>query len=195
MFMSHYHDQEDGYSHIEDAETSEDDDGASVSSIVHHSDNPPSPTGTPAVHCTIQDIKGLADLSQEVTITAEVRAYLHNLVVFLRLNRAVAKGVSPTATKHFLHLSQYAEYLMISYFCIADTPRILTAIHGQSFATPAIIGLAFRKIYRHRVQITTPDFERSVQYGSHPKTVAPMLKGLSTDMILENVLQELEVPV
>jgi hypothetical protein len=31
--------------------------------------------------------------------------YLQNIVVFLRLNRAVAGGISAKATKHFLHLA------------------------------------------------------------------------------------------
>jgi len=83
---------------------------------------------------------------------------------------------------------------MMSTF-LAYISRILTTIHGNSFATPAIIGLAFRKVYRHRVQITTADFERSVQYGSHPKTIASILDGITVDSILENVLQEVEVPV
>ena len=34
-------------------------------------------------------------------ITAEVKRYLQNIVVFLRLHRAVAGGISARATKHF----------------------------------------------------------------------------------------------
>ncbi len=60
----------------------------------------------------MQDVQVLADWSQNVKITPEVKAYLHNLVVFLRLNRAVAKGISPTATKHLDLLSRYD--------CLAD---------------------------------------------------------------------------
>ncbi len=73
--------------------------------------------------------------------------------------------------------------------------RILSNIHGYAFATPAIIGLAFRKIYRHRIKITTADFERSMQYGSDLKAVSAMLKGVTPDGVLENVLAAVEVPV
>ena len=83
----------------------------------------------------------------------------------------------------------------ISTIDITNTTRILTTLNGQSFTTPAIVGLAFRKIYRHRIQITTPEFERSVQYGSNPSTTKAMLEGVTADQVLEAVLQEVEVPV
>ena len=49
----------------------------------------------------LQDLSILISRTQAVSITAEVKRYLHNIVVFLRLHRAVAGGVSAQATKHF----------------------------------------------------------------------------------------------
>lgn len=49
----------------------------------------------------LQNLDTLISRSQAVTMTAEVNRYLQNLVVFLRLHRAVAGGVSARATKHF----------------------------------------------------------------------------------------------
>lgn len=37
----------------------------------------------------------------DVKISSEVRAYLHNIAVFMRLHRAVAGGISALATRHF----------------------------------------------------------------------------------------------
>lgn len=39
-------------------------------------------------------------------MSSEVRAYLHNIIVFMRLHRAVAGGVSALATRHFSTLAQ-----------------------------------------------------------------------------------------
>jgi hypothetical protein len=43
----------------------------------------------------------------DVKISSEVRAYLHNIIVFMRLHRAVAGGISAMATRHFNTLAQY----------------------------------------------------------------------------------------
>lgn len=43
----------------------------------------------------------------KVKISSDVRAYLHNIVVFMRLHRAVAGGISALATRHFNTLAQY----------------------------------------------------------------------------------------
>jgi len=54
----------------------------------------------------IQDLTELTELTAKVKIGSEVRAYLHNIVVFMRLHRAVAGGISAMATRHFNTLSQ-----------------------------------------------------------------------------------------
>jgi hypothetical protein len=54
----------------------------------------------------MQELTLLAELTQKVKISSEVRAYLHNIVVFMRLHRAVAGGISALATRHFNMLSQ-----------------------------------------------------------------------------------------
>lgn len=54
----------------------------------------------------IQDLTELTALMAEVKMSSEVRAYLHNIVVFMRLHRAVAGGISALATRHFNTLSQ-----------------------------------------------------------------------------------------
>ena len=107
MFISHYHNQEDGYGDIPEASPSMPNDNRPTSSIVRH---PGNPFPGEALHSSVftpQDMKLLADMSEQVTINAENIAYLHNLVVFLRRNRFVAKGVSPVATTHLKILSQY----------------------------------------------------------------------------------------
>ena len=53
-----------------------------------------------------QDVGNLAKLTLGVKMSSEVRAYLHNIIVFVRLHRAVAGGVSALATRHFSTLAQ-----------------------------------------------------------------------------------------
>jgi hypothetical protein len=49
----------------------------------------------------MKDIDALVALTSAVRISPEIRAYLQNIVVFLRLHRAVAGGISATSTRHF----------------------------------------------------------------------------------------------
>lgn len=46
-------------------------------------------------------IGDLRRLSNEVTMVAEVRQFYHDVVVSLRLHRAVAGGISARATLHY----------------------------------------------------------------------------------------------
>lgn len=52
-------------------------------------------------HSHWQDLATFSSRMEEVKISSEVRAYLHNIVVFMRLHRAVAGGISALATRHF----------------------------------------------------------------------------------------------
>jgi hypothetical protein len=46
-------------------------------------------------------IQKLRSLGEAANMSPEVRAYLHNIVVFLRIERGVAGGVTPYATVLF----------------------------------------------------------------------------------------------
>lgn len=52
------------------------------------------------------EINELSKQTSQVKTGSEVRAYLHNIVVFMRLHRAVSGGISAMATRHFSILSQ-----------------------------------------------------------------------------------------
>lgn len=54
-----------------------------------------------------QEISSLTKRIPHIRFSSEVRAYLQNIVVFMRLHRAVAGGVSPQATRHFELLVRY----------------------------------------------------------------------------------------
>lgn len=120
----------------------------------------------------------MAELSKKVTVTAEIKAYLQNIVTFLRLHRAVGGGISPRATNHF-------DILV----------RSLAPLHGLDFVTPSLVSLAARKIYNHRITICKPENERSMQYGSDLKAVSALLEDMTAADVVEEVLEAVEAPL
>ncbi|KAK4696517.1 hypothetical protein P7C71_g1412, partial [Lecanoromycetidae sp. Uapishka_2] len=124
------------------------------------------------------DIQTLSELGEQATISAEVKAYLHNIVTFLRMHRAVGGGISPRATQHFNILV-----------------RCLAPLHGLKFVTPSLVALAARKIYSHRISILNAQDERSMQYGSDLAAVKTILEGITPEQVIDFVLDEIEVPL
>ncbi|KAH9904789.1 hypothetical protein F4778DRAFT_730781 [Xylariomycetidae sp. FL2044] len=281
MYISHYHDPEDGFMHLDQEEEEEgegrrwggrdertgntdaeeednddnDDDASSTESVVHRSAmGTPTPTPTPGTPAFLQPGGGfssaahphpqqaqsqpqpppppqpyrpqdppppllpdpdlttlsLAASSSSVQTDIEVQRYQMNLIAFLRLHRAVAGSgsgscISPTATRHLRSLS-----------------RQLAALHGLPYVTPAVVVLALRKVYAHRIRVlgATTDKnnddededdagedenkannedelarERSVQWGGDVRAVKKMLQGVGPEDVLEDVLGLVAAPL
>ncbi|MCJ1363571.1 hypothetical protein MMC16_002678 [Acarospora aff. strigata] len=178
IFLSHYHDPEDGFPNLEESSEWLDDDRASTSSVVHKSRLEKSGICHDVRVFSQADLSILISRTQAVSITAEVKRYLHNIVVFLRLHRAVAGGVSAQATKHF--------DLLV---------RCLAPMHSLTYVTPSLVALAARKVYPHRIYVTSPQNERSMQYGSELAAVTAMLEGITPELIIDEVLTAVEVPL
>ena len=101
-----------------------------------------------------------------------------NVVSFLRMHRAVDQGVTPAATKHFGQLM-----------------RNLAPLHRLTFVTPALVGLAAKKVYLHRLRITSPEKERSMQWGSALGAVEAILEGVGPEQVLDEVMTMVTAPV
>ncbi|RYP48061.1 hypothetical protein DL768_005983 [Monosporascus sp. mg162] len=135
------------------------------------------------------DLATLALAAHEVAVDVDVLRYQQNVVSFLRLHRAVAPAgpggagaaITPTATRH---LGQLA--------------RALAALHGLDYVTPALVGLAARKVYLHRVRVVGPDVpehERSMQWGSDRAAVEALLDGVGPEEVIADVLAEVAAPL
>lgn len=111
-------------------------------------------------------------------MSPEIRGYLHNVVVFARMHRAVGGGVTALATRNLNTLA-----------------RALAPLHGLSYVSPSLVALAARKVYPHRIIITAPENERSMQWGSSLDAVKEMLDGVTPEDVIEEVLQAVEVPL
>ncbi|KAI4617652.1 uncharacterized protein J4E87_008288 [Alternaria ethzedia] len=180
FFISHKHQADDGLPNLEELHEKNhaSDDGASMSSVVR------TPPFQPGKHKPQQalflpdDLETLTKLVSQVRISSEVRAYLYNIIVFMRLHRAVAGGISALATRHFNTLA-----------------HTLAPLHGLDYISPSMIALAARKIYPHRIVITAPENERSMQWGSSLEAVKAVLEGVTVEDVIEEVLESVEVPL
>ena len=103
---------------------------------------------------------------------------MHNLTVFLRNHRALARGVSPHATRHLYKLV-----------------HALAPLHGLDYITPAIVQLAVRKVYPHRLVLVKVEDEWSMAWGSEEGAVRAYLEGLGVEDVVEDVLAGVEVPL
>lgn len=178
--ISHHHTEDDGFPNLEEQQFKEpprSDDAASISSVVKHpfSDQETlseSPTITP------EEIQILRSAVTNVRMSAEVAAYLHNIVIFMRLNRFVAGGISAYATRHFRAIV-YA----------------LAPLHNLEYVPPSLVALATRKVYAHRLILATPNTERSMQWGSDFRAVEQVLNGVTVEDAIESVLSSVEAPL
>lgn len=72
---------------------------------------------------------------------------------------------------------------------------MLAPLHDIEYVSPSLVALAARKIYPHRIVITTPENERSMQWGSSIDAVKAVLEGVTVEDVVEEVLQSVEVPL
>lgn len=143
--------------------------------------SPPSPLSTAtfaAPTLSASDISHLGQLARRISVDVDVTRYQMNIVSFLRMHRAVGGGVSPQATRHF-------EALMKS----------LAPLHGLDFVTPALVALAARKVYLHRIRMVEPARERSMQWGSELEAIERLLEGWGPEEVVEEVLGMVGAPV
>jgi hypothetical protein len=211
FYLAHWHDPLDGFAHLEeqDRDLTEDEaqseqqagrdgDSDSDASVVyrpsrtntpHREMFTPSPGKAPAnVHENIggadaliseADITTLSLASRTVNVDVDILRYQMNLISFLRIHYAVVGGISPLATKHF-------DVLV----------RSMAVLHGLDYVTPALVVLALRKIYLHRIRIVRdPSKERSVQWGSEVAAIEQLLEGVGPEEVMEEVVELVDAPV
>ncbi|KAJ5101958.1 hypothetical protein NUU61_004180 [Penicillium alfredii] len=173
LLISHFHDAEDGYIYLEENDWLADEQ-LSASSVIRRPEKPLRNKG-PKIDRTVME--KLQEASVSVSISAEVVRYIQDIVVFLRLSRAVAGGVSARASIQFSRFAQ-----------------LLAPLHGIDYLTPSIVALAARKVFRHRLIVADPFDDRSLQYGSDLEAVSQVLDGVTPESILDGVLA-LEPPI
>lgn len=124
------------------------------------------------------DISHIRQLSLRTAVDIDVLRYQMNIISFLRMHRAVAGGITPQATRHLDQLV-----------------RTLAPLHGLEFVTPALVGVAARKVYLHRIKMVEPAKERSMQWGSELGAIERLLEGWGPEDVVEEVLAVVSAPV
>ncbi|KAG8159363.1 hypothetical protein KVR01_011024 [Diaporthe batatas] len=160
--------------------------GRGTNDILHRSSPKPlampanatTPTTSKAPAFTAADISHLRQLSLRTAIDIDVLRYQMNIVSFLRMHRAVAGGITPQATRHLDQLV-----------------RTLAPLHGLEFVTPALVGVAARKVYLHRIKMVEASKERSMQWGSELGAIGRLLEGWGPEDVVEEVLAVVTAPV
>lgn len=137
----------------------------------------------------------LRALGEAASISPEVRAYMQDIVVFLRIERGVAGGVTPYATVLLEALSKFVFPVILVQYRPTDPYRYLAPLHGLDYVTPSLVALAAKKIYPHRIEIATPEKERSMQYGSDLNAVKEVLHGVTPETVIEAVLNSVQCPL
>ncbi|KAL8803325.1 MAG: hypothetical protein Q9200_006266 [Gallowayella weberi] len=94
------------------------------------------------------------------------------------MHRAVDGGINTRPTKYFRNLVT----------CLAP-------LHGIDYVTPSLVAIAARKIYPHRIILTIPERDRSLQYGSDLAAVTAALQGVTPESVIEDVLAAVETPL
>ena len=73
--------------------------------------------------------------------------------------------------------------------------RCLAPLSGLDYVTPSLVAIAARKVYPHRIILTVPERDRSLQYGSELAAVKAMLEGVTPEVVIEDVLTAVEAPL
>lgn len=197
FFISHYHsfdpEEKTLTQEVKEALGMEESDVDSLASVVVRKASPSTPViplshhrhpfqiypplGGVLVPCGV--ITQLKSLTTDVKISTEVKRYMMDIVVFLRMHRAVFKGVSARATRNF--------ELFV---------KCLAPLHGLDFVTPALVSLAVFKVYTHRIEIVRKaEDERSVNWGSRPEAVEMYLRQMDVESVIEDVLDNVAPPL
>ncbi|KAG8631814.1 hypothetical protein KVT40_000954 [Elsinoe batatas] len=153
-------------------------DSASLRSVLSGDPSRSCPGSIKSIALSPDTMVAIRSVSTKVTMTAEVSAYLQNIVVAMRLHRYVAGGISALATRHLRMVA-----------------RSLAVLHGLEYVTPAIVGLAVRKVYLHRLVLADEQTERSLRWGSDADAVKDIMKGVTVEGAIETVLASVQSPL
>lgn len=184
VFMSHFHEAEDGFPNLEEMEATTTTTTRPSQDNDNNSETSASISQSPSVQVVSNPRRIGAELIEQLraqgkaaTVTPEIRRYLQDIVVFLRMARGVDGGVTPYATTLFLALAKY-----------------LAPFHGIDYVTPALVALAAKKIYPHRIVIASPSRERSTLYGTDVATAGDLLRDLDPHKVIQEVLDTVDCP-
>ncbi len=125
-----------------------------------------------------EDLKELRVKAFQVTIMPDVKRYMRDIIVFLRMHRAVSGGIAPITSIEF--------EILLRYMC---------AFRNYDFASPTFVQVSALIYFPLRLKMVAPDEETSLAWGSDPELVGEMLKRWSPELIIEDVINKVAPPL
>lgn len=132
--------------------------------------------------------------SEFVRCTPEIVRYTHDIVSFMRLQRGVRGGISALSARHLVKLSKYVFISMTERNVLTST-RVLAVLHSLYYVTPALVAVACRLVFTHRITLASAETERSVLWGSNLGAVECALHDTSINSILADTLAHVACPL
>jgi hypothetical protein len=114
----------------------------------------------------------------ETTMVPEMHRYVYDIIIHLRAHRCVYRGI-PTAIIPELHV-----------LC-----KALSALFGRDFVIPTIVKLAVRKLIPLHLILMPPEHEPTLIYGSDIELVKELMKRVTPEIVVEDVLRKVSVPL
>ncbi|KAI1414531.1 hypothetical protein F5Y13DRAFT_158736 [Hypoxylon sp. FL1857] len=223
FYVSHWHDPEDGFAHLEEEQ---DDDGVvfggrkegetasldSASSVVRRSfaesTTTPRPSRSRSTNnfkggdqATVDDGSSLAPSSISSAFPSISESDIASLALLAR-----QVNLDVEVLRYLMNIISFLRmHRAVAPGGGGITPqatkhfeqlsKCLAALHGLDYVTPSLVGLAVKKVYPHRIRIVTPERERSMQWGSDLAAVEALLEGVNAEYVIEEVLGLVEAPL
>lgn len=126
----------------------------------------------------IRKFKTIGDSINSVVIVPEMKRYIYDIVIFIRTHRCVNTGLPGRCISELELLS-----------------KALCVLFNRGFVIPSIIKLASRKLLPLKIKMIKPEHEPSLQWGSDPELVNELMKRMTPQLIVEDVLTKVSPPV
>lgn len=126
----------------------------------------------------IRNFKALGDTIHNVTIVPEMKRYIYDIIIFVRTHRCVNTGLPGSAIPEMQLLS-----------------KALCVLFNKGFVIPSIIKLAARKLLPLKIRMIKPEHEPSLQWGSDPELVNELMKRMTPQLVVEDILKKVSPPV
>lgn len=126
----------------------------------------------------LNELKELNLKIDEIVMVSEMHRYIYDIVVHLRTHRCVHRGIAT---------------LMISEIHLLV--KALSVLFNKEYVIPTIVKLACRKLMPIHIVTVPPEQEPTLIYGSDLLLVKELMKRMTNELIIEDVLKNVSVPL
>lgn len=89
-------------------------------------------------HHNLQELENLSALAATAYVSTEIKRYMSDIVVFLRMHRAVVGGISTKATRDFEYLVKFVHWRLRIRYMLIISPDVYAQLMGFNMPTPQL---------------------------------------------------------